>query len=162
MAQTHEACFLMNEEPQTFDQAMNEKEWREAMKEKIQMIEKNGTWEMVKKPKEKNIISVKWIYRLKTNANGDPIKHKARLVARGFTQEYGVDYLETFAPVSRHDTIRTILTVAAQERWKLYQMDVKSAFLNGELQEEIYVSQPPGFIRDGEEDKVLRLHRHSK
>lgn len=123
------------------------------------MIEKNGTWQMVKKPKDTNVISVKWIYRLKTNANREPIKHKARLVARGFTQEYGVDYLETFAPVSRHDTIRTILAVAAQKKWKLFQMNVKSGFLNGELQEEIYVEQPPGFIQEGEEGKVLKLHK---
>ena len=78
------------------------------------MIEKNKTWELVDKPKKKNVISVKWIYKIKTDANGNHIKHKARLVARGFSQEYGVDYLETFAPVSRHDTIQAILAYAAQ------------------------------------------------
>ncbi|CAA7062305.1 unnamed protein product [Microthlaspi erraticum] len=129
------------------------------MEEEIKMIEKNRTWRLVEKPEKKNIISVKWIYRIKTNANGDPIKHKARLVARGFSQEYGVDYLETFAPVSRHDTIRVILALAAQKKWRLYQMDVKSAFLNGELEEEIYVAQPPGFVVEGEEDKVLLLRK---
>lgn len=111
------------------------------------------------KPEKKNIIGVKWIYRIKTDANGNPTKYKARLVARGLAQEYGVDYLETFAPVSRHDTIRAILALAAQMKWKLYQMDVKSAFLNGELEEEIYVTQPPGFEVKGEEDKVLRLRK---
>lgn len=96
-------------------------------------------------------------YRIKTNVNGDPVKYKARLVTRGFSQEYGVDYLETFAPVSRDDTLRAILALAAQMRWRLYQMNVKSAF--GELKEEIYVAQPPGFMVEGEEDKVLLLRK---
>lgn len=158
-AQANEACFLVSEEPQTYDEASEIKEWREAMEEEIKMIEKNGTWLLVDKPVKKNVIGVKWIYRIKTDANGNPTKYKARLVAKGFSQEYGVDYLETFAPVSRHDTIRAILALAAQMKWRLYQMDVKSAFLNGELEEEIYVAQPPGFISEGEEDKVLMLRK---
>ena len=123
------------------------------------MIDKNRTWSLMEKPENKNVISVKWIYRMQTDANGVPFKYKARLVASGFSQEYGVDYLETFAPVSRHDTIRVVLALAAQKKWKLYQMDVKSAFLNGELKEEIYVAQPPGFIVKGEEENVLRLRK---
>lgn len=104
-AQAIEACLHAHEEPYTYDEACGTKEWREAMNEEIAMIEKNKTWELVDKPKNKNVISVKWIYKIKTDANDNHIKHKARLVARGFAQEYGVDYLETFAPVSRHDTI---------------------------------------------------------
>ncbi|KAG7563872.1 Integrase catalytic core [Arabidopsis suecica] len=154
-----EACFAVFEEPQCYADACVVKEWRDAMNEEIKMIEKNRTWSLVEKPEKKNVISVKWIYRIKTDANGVPFKYKARLVARGFSQEYGVDYLETFAPVSRHDTIRAVLALAAQMQWKLYQMDVKSAFLNGELEEEIYVAQPPGFIVEGEEEKVLRLRK---
>ncbi|XP_033145473.1 uncharacterized protein LOC103839411 isoform X1 [Brassica rapa] len=158
-AQAIETCLHANEEPYTYDEACGTKEWREEMNEEIAMIEKNKTWKLVDKPKKKNVISVKWIYKIKTDANGNHIKHKTRLVARGFSQEYGVDYLETFAPVSRHDTIRAILAYAAQMKWQLYQMDVKSAFLNGDLKEEVYVTQPPGYVTHGKEHKVLRLHK---
>ncbi|CAA7014800.1 unnamed protein product [Microthlaspi erraticum] len=157
--QVIEDCLLAHEEPQTYDEACGNEEWEEAMKEEIEMIEKNKTWKLVDKPEKKNVISVKWIYKIKTYANGNHIKHKARLVARGFSQEYGVDYLETFAPVSRHDTIRALLAYAAQMEWRLYQMDVKSAFLNGELEEEVYITQPPGFVIEGKEEKVLRLYK---
>lgn len=122
-APAYEACYLTMEEPQTYDEALEIEGWRKAMEEEIKMIEKNRTWRLVEKPEKKNIISVKWIYRIKTNANGEQVKYKARLVARGFSQEYGVDYLETFAPVSRHDTIRAIIALAAQKKWRLYQMD---------------------------------------
>ncbi|KAL0741957.1 hypothetical protein Bca4012_083470 [Brassica carinata] len=110
-----EVCYSSFEEPTLFDEAVKHKEWREAMNEEIQMIEKNQTWELVKRPSNKNIVGVKWIYRLKTDAKGDVVKHKARLVAKGFSQQYGVDYLETFATVSRHETIRMLLAVAAQK-----------------------------------------------
>jgi len=86
-------------------------------------------------------------------------KHKARLVVKGYAQIFGVDYFDTFAPVARLDTIRLLLALAAQLGWKVYQMDVKSAFLNGFLQEEIYVEQPEGFVEKGKEDKVYRLRK---
>lgn len=159
MAHIHEMCLMMAEEPHALEEAINDVKWIEAMREELRMIEKNKTWQVVERPSNKNVISVKWIFRLKTNASGEAIKHKARLVARGFTQEYGVDYLETFAPVSRYDTIRTLMAIAAQHKWKLFQMDVKSAFLNGDLEEEIYVEQPPGFIKEGEERKVFKLYK---
>lgn len=154
-----EGCFASSEEPSVFKEAVQYSEWREAMKEEIHMIEKNKTWSLVQRPTDKNVVSVKWIYRLKTDANGNVVRHKARLVARGFAQQYGVDYLETFAPVSRHETIRLLLAVAAQRKWKLFQLDVKSAFLNGELEEEIYIEQPLGFEEEGKEDHVLHLHK---
>lgn len=157
-AQFIKACLVANEEPQTYDEARGDKEWEEAMNEETRMIEKNRTWKLVDKPEKKNVISVKWIYKIKTDASGNHVKHKARLVARGFSQEYGIDYLETFAPVSRYDTIRALLAYAAQMEWRLYQMDVKSVFLNGEL-EEVYVTQPPGFVIEGKEEKVLRLYK---
>lgn len=154
-----EGCFSSFEEPALFEEAAKHTEWKEAMEEEIRMIEKNQTWELVKRPLNKNVVGVKWIYRLKTDANGNTVKHKARLVARGFTQQHGVDYLETFAPVSRHETIRLLLAVAAQRKWKLFQLDVKSAFLDGKLEEEIYAEQPMGFEQEGKEDDVLRLHK---
>ena len=88
------------------------------------------------------MIGVKWVYRTKLNADGSINKHKARLVVKGYAQVFGVDYLETFAPIAWLDTIRLLLVVAAQKNWKVYQLDVKSAFLNGFLQKEIYVDQP--------------------
>lgn len=129
------------------------------MDEEIYTIHKNETWELVERPAGKKVISVKWIYKIKTDECGQIQKLKARLVARGFTQTYGEDYGETFAPVSRHDTIRTLIAVAAQNKWKLHQMDVKSAFLNGEITGEVYVEQPPGFEVEGAGQMVYRLKK---
>ena len=123
------------------------------------MIEKNQTWHLVERPQDRNVIGVKWVYRTKLNADGSINKHKERLVVKGYAQVFGVDYSETFAPVARLDTIRLLLAVAAQKNWKVYQLDVKSAFLNGFLQEEIYVEQPQGFAKEGEEDKVYFLKK---
>lgn len=98
-AQTHEACFYASDEPQLYDEASEIKVWRDAMKEEMKMIEKNKTWLLVDKTEKKNIISVKWIYHIKSDANGNLTKYKARLVERGFSQAYGIDYFETFSPV---------------------------------------------------------------
>ncbi|KAL0308843.1 UNVERIFIED_CONTAM: Retrovirus-related Pol polyprotein from transposon RE2 [Sesamum radiatum] len=129
------------------------------MEEEIKMIEKNNTWELTDRPKDKEVIGVKWIYKTKLNADGSIQKHKARLVAKGYSQLPGIDYTETFAPVARLDTIRALIAIAANKKWKIYQMDVKSAFLNGYIDEEIYVEQPQGFIAKGSEEKVLRLKK---
>ena len=102
---------------------------------------------------------MKWIYRLKYHSDGRVQRLKARLVAKGCSQQPGVNFHETFAPVARLDTIRTITTVATQKDWLLYQLDIKSAFLNGKLEEEIYVEQPQGFVVDGEENKVYKLKK---
>ena len=111
----------------------------------IAAIEKNQTWELADLPRDKTKIGVKWVYKTKLNEKWKIEKHKARLVAKGFSQQFGVDYGETFAPVARLDTVKTILSTTAQHKWKVYQFDVKSAFLNGILQEEVYVEQPLGF-----------------
>ena len=105
------------------------------------------------------MIGVKWVYKTKYNADGKVEKHKARLVAKGFSQQLGIDYNETFAPVARLDTVRMILSIAAQKNWKVYQMDVKSAFLNGILEEEVYIKQPLGYEILGEEHKVYKLKK---
>ena len=123
------------------------------------MIEKNDTWELVERPQDRKIIGVKWIYRTKLNADGSVSKHKARLVVKGYAQIYGVDFSETFAPVARLDTIRLLLAIAAQKGWRIYQLDVKSGFFNGFLQEEIYFEHPEGFVVEGQEDKVYLLKK---
>lgn len=119
------------------------------------MVKKNKTWELVDRPQNRKVIGVKWVYRTKLNADGSINKHKARLVVKGYAQIFGVDYSDTFAPVARLDTIRLLLAVAAQKKWKVYQLDVKSAFLQGE----IYVEQPEGYVKEGEEDKVYLLKK---
>ncbi|KAL0310592.1 UNVERIFIED_CONTAM: putative mitochondrial protein [Sesamum angustifolium] len=121
--------------------------------------EKEQTWELTDRPKDKEVIGVKWIYKTKLNADGLIQKHKARLVAKGYSQLSGIDYTETFALVARLDTIRALIAIAANKKWKIYQMDVKSAFLNSYIDEEIYVEQPQGFIAKGSEEKVLRLKK---
>ncbi|CAL2227982.1 unnamed protein product [Prunus armeniaca] len=116
------------------------------------MIEKNDTWELVKGPSEKPVVGVKWIYKVKLNLDGSIQKNKARLVAKGHTQKPRIDFNETFAPIARLDTV-------AQKRWKLFQLDVKSTFLNGVVHEEVYVDQPPGFVIKTKEDRVYRLKK---
>jgi len=101
----------------------------------------------------------KWIYKTKLNENGEIDKYKARLVAKGYAQQYGVDYTEVFAQVARLDTIRLILALAAQHSWDVFQLDVKSAFLHGELNEEVSVNQPLGYEKKGEENKVYKLKK---
>nr|KYP32050.1 Retrovirus-related Pol polyprotein from transposon TNT 1-94 [Cajanus cajan] len=129
------------------------------MNMEIQAIERNKMWELTDAPKGVTPIGVKWVYKTKLNERGNVEKHKARLVAKGYSQQYGVDYTEVFAPVARLDTVRVLLALAAQHRWEVFQLDVKSAFLHGELKEEVYVQQPEGFVKKGKEDKVYRLKK---
>eukprot|EP00253_Pinus_taeda_P009468 PITA_09468 len=127
------------------------------MDAEFQSLQKNHTWTLSDLPEGKKPISCKWVYKVKYNADGTLDKYKARLVARGFSQKEGIDYAETFAPTAKMSTIRLVLALAAQFKWKVHQMDVKSAFLNGDLQEEVYMTQPPGFKITGQEQKVCRL-----
>eukprot|EP00253_Pinus_taeda_P022380 PITA_22380 len=129
------------------------------MNEEIGAIEKSKTWELVDLPKGKDAIGVKWVYKTKGNVEGKIDRHKARLVVKGYKQQQGKDYDETFAPVARMETVRTVLFIAAQHKWKIYQMDVKSAFLNGVLREEVCVEKPPGYEVDGQEHKVCKLKK---
>ncbi|KAL0356000.1 UNVERIFIED_CONTAM: Retrovirus-related Pol polyprotein from transposon TNT 1-94 [Sesamum radiatum] len=152
-------CLFMNDEPLSFEEAIKEKKWIQAMEEEIHSIEKNDTWELATLPSGHEAIGVKWVYKIKRNAKGEVERYKARLVAKGYKQKHGVDYEEVFAPVARLETIRLLIALAAQNRWPIHQMDVKSAFLNGTLEEEVYVKQPEGFSVIGHENKVLKLKK---
>ncbi|GAA0159622.1 transmembrane signal receptor [Lithospermum erythrorhizon] len=147
------------EDPLYFEEANLEEKWRKAMQSEIESIERNNTWSLTTLPQGSKKIGVKWIYKTKTDEAGNITKHKARLVAKGYSQREGVDYTEVFAPVAKMDTVRMILSIAAHKNWKIYQLDVKSAFLQGEIEEEVYVSQPPGFEVIGKEDHVYKLHK---
>ncbi|KAH9735189.1 hypothetical protein KPL71_017659 [Citrus sinensis] len=146
-------------DPTTFKEAVKEQKWLKAMDEEIASIEKNNTWELTELPMGQRTIGVKWVYKTKLKENGEIDKYKARLVAKGYKQEFGVDYKEVFAPVARLKTIRLIIALAAQNSWPVFQLDVKSTFLHGELQEEVFIEQPPGYVKLGSEHKVYKLKK---
>ena len=122
-------------------------------------IENNDTWDLVDLPNYKNLVGVKWVYKTKVNEKGEIDRFKPRLVAKGFSQQPGIDFGETFSPVARQSTVREVLATIAQIKWKVYQMDVKSTFLNEILEEDIYVQQPLGYEVEGKEDKVQILKK---
>ena len=147
------------EDPILFEDAVKEEKWRMAMDSEISSIEKNKTWELVDLPPKAKTIGVKWIFKTKLNEHGEVDKYKARLVAKGYSQQQGIDFTEVFAPVARMDTVRLILALAACRGWTIFQLDVKSAFLYGELNEDVYIDQPKGYIKKGSEHKVYKLHK---
>ena len=118
------------------------------MREEMSALEKNKTWEIVERLKGKSIVDCKWIFKLKYKADGFLKRHKARWVAKGYTQTYGVDYQETFAPVAKMNTVIILMLMVAHYNWKLLQYDVKNAFLHSDLDEEIYMNIPSGFEGD--------------
>ena len=109
------------------------------MVEEYDSIVRNSVWDVVPRPEEKSMVSSRWLYKVKQAADGSVEKHKFRFVARGFSQVEGIDYDETFAPVARYSSIRSILALSAQMGWKIHQMDVKTTFLNGKIEEEVYI-----------------------
>ncbi|KAD4586296.1 hypothetical protein E3N88_23897 [Mikania micrantha] len=148
---------LVDDEPTSFEEAVTYKEWKEAMEAELSSIEKNSTWSLTDLPVGQKAIGLKWVFKLKKDANGHVTKCKARLVAKGYVQRKGIDFEEVYAPVARMETIRLLLAIASREGWLVHHLDVKSAFLNGELQEEVYVKQPEGFEIKGKENKVYKL-----
>ena len=143
----------------TFQQASKNPHWQSAMQAELDSIHHNQTWSLVSLPPGKKAISSKWVYKLKPGTTGSPARYKARLVARGFEQQDGVDFLETFAPVVRWETIRILIAIAVHLNWPLHQLDVLTAFLNGILKEDVYMYQPPGFAKPGQEHLVCKLHK---
>jgi hypothetical protein len=134
--------------PNTPRQAMDSpfaKHWLEAMLDELKSLHVNGTWELVPRSRGMSVIPSKWVFTIKCDAEGIPTRFKARLVAGGHRQQEGIDYDETYAPVSRHATLRTFLSVAAWNGWEVHQLDIKTAFLNGEVDTDVFMMQPPGF-----------------
>ncbi|PRQ19007.1 putative RNA-directed DNA polymerase [Rosa chinensis] len=130
--------------PNRVQDALGDPKWRKAMEEEMEALQKNNTWKLVPPPQGKKAVGCRWMFTVKHNADGSVNRYKARLVVKGFTQTYGIDYDETFAHVVKMNTIRVLLSFAASLNWPLRQFDVKNAFLHGELAEEVYMSLPPG------------------
>jgi len=154
------AATSMLTEPTSFADASRDPKWIEAMQDEIQALQDNNTWKLVELPKGKVAIGCRWIYKIKYKSTGEVERYKARLVAKGYSQKEGIDYKETFSLVVKMVTVRTILALAVSKSWHIHQMDVYNAFLNGDLEDEIYMSLPQGFSNQGENmNKVCRLEK---
>uniref|UniRef100_H3H842 Integrase catalytic domain-containing protein n=1 Tax=Phytophthora ramorum TaxID=164328 RepID=H3H842_PHYRM len=164
-SQDFEAAYVVDsvgEMPTTFKSAMESSDavkWKEACDSECDSLLKNDTWDVVPLPKGRKAIGCRWVFRVKENQAGEIERFKARLVAKGFSQKYGIDYDETFAPVAKFTSIRIVLGLAAKYGLKLHQMDVKTAFLNGVLDEDIYMAQPDGYVDEAHPDHVCKLKR---
>ena len=146
----------------SFKKAMecyDSEKWFNAMKEELKSMDDNEVWELVELPNEKKRVGCKWVFKTKRDSKGNIERHKARLVAKGYTQKDGIDYKETFSPVSKKDSLRIIMVIVAHYDLELHQMDVKTAFLNGDLEEEVYMDQPEGFTTPGKENLVCKLKK---
>ena len=152
--------YMLESEPQSYKEAVNSLEgslWKEAIKSEIDSILQNHTWELVDLPPGSKPLGYKWIFKRKMKTNGTIDKYKARLVIKGYKQKEGLDYFDTYSPVTRITSIRMVLAIATLRNLEIHQMDVKTAFLNGDLDEEIYMEQPEGFVAPGQEKKVCKL-----
>ena len=132
---------VVGDDPTQFEEAVKHEKWRKAMDSEINSIEKNQTWELMDLPSGAKTIGVRWIFKTNLNELGEIDKYKARLVAKGYSQQHGIDFTEVFAPVARMDTVRMIVALVACKGWNIFQLDVKSAFLHGELSEDVYIEQ---------------------
>jgi hypothetical protein len=150
------AKVVQDVEPICFEDAIGHALWDKAMDEEMVALDANMTWELVPLLEGKKAIGCKWVYKVKHNLDGSINMYKARLVAKGYAQTHGIDYEETFAPVAKMATMRAVIAVAASRGWVLHQMDVNNAFLHGELQEEVYLDQPPGYEDMNHPDYVCK------
>ncbi|GJS12639.1 putative RNA-directed DNA polymerase [Tanacetum coccineum] len=151
------ACFLSQSEPKKVSKALEDESWIKAMQEELLQFKLQQVWVLVDLPNGAKVIGTKWVYRNKKDERGVVVRNKARLVAQGHRQEEGIDYDEVFAPVARLEAIRLFLAFASYMGFIVYQMDVKSAFLYGTIEEEVYVSQPPGFVDPDHPKKVYKV-----
>ena len=137
---------LTHKEPDTVQEALNYSKWLQAMNEEYDALIKNNTWTLVPKQAYQHVVGSKWVYRIKYNIDGSVAKYKAILVAKGFQQVARVNYFDTFSRVVKSTTVRVILSLTVMNQWRIRQVDVNNAFLNRELTEEVFISQPNGFI----------------
>lgn len=154
-----EVCLISQIETTSINEECEDKYWIKAMEDELEQIERNNSWSLVPRPKDKNVIGTKWVFRNKLNEDCMVIRNKARLVCKGYSQKEGIDYNETFAPVARIEADRLLLAFAAHKNYKVYQMDVKCAFLNGDLEEEVYIEKPNVFSLTDNKDMVCRLRK---
>lgn len=158
-------CFNAEEDGEnasTYEQVLQSKykdDWLRAMESEIKSLGQHKTWALTDLPKDKKAIGCKWVFRIKRDTDGAIVKFKARLVAKGFTQRPGVDYFETFAPVARKESINVALAIAAEQDLMMENVDVDTAFLYGEVKEEIYMDQPDGFVDEQQSNKKCRLNK---
>lgn len=152
------AAISSQDEPKHYFQAVKHQCWRDAMKKEIQALENNNTWTLTNLPPGKKAIDSKRVYKIKYNPSGEIEHHKAKLVAKGLTQVEGINFHETFAPVAKLVTVRTVLAVAVQKCWTIHQLDVNNAFLYRDLDEEVYTKIPQGFAKEGD-TKVCLLRK---
>ena len=150
------------DEPTSYKEATSSSDkskWKKAMESEMKSLKENNVWDLVELPPGRKPVGSKWVYKVKTGADGKVERYKARLVAQGYTQKYGTDYDETFCPVVRQESLRLLLALSAKYRLKLHQINVATAFLNGNLEEEVYMVQPQGFVSPGEEHLVCKLKK---
>jgi len=145
--------------PKSLAEALSHPGWRAAMAEEMSALHANGTWELVHLPRGKTTVGCRWVYTIKFRPDGSVDRLKARLVAKGYTQVYGVYYSDTFSPVAKITSVRLLIALAAISHWPLHQLDIKNAFLHGDLEEEVYMEQPPGFVAQGESGCVCKLRK---
>lgn len=145
----HECDLSIDKGPVTFQQAIecsNSEKWIDAMKEELKSMSDNNVWDLVELPEGYKRVGYKWVFKTKRDSKGNIEKYKARLVAKGYTQKDGINYKKTFSPVSKKDSLRIILALVAHYDLELHQMNVNTAFLNGDLEEEVYMEQPESFL----------------
>ena len=156
------ASIASKTEPATVTEALNgpdKSKWTNAMEREMNSLSKNDVWDLVELPKDRKPVGSKWVFKVKFDADRSVERYKARLVAQGYSQKPGLDYDKTFSPVVRFESLRTVIALALQNDLKLHQMDVTTAFLNGELEEDVYMCQPEGFVAPGREKLVCKLKR---
>ncbi|KAH9684881.1 retrovirus-related pol polyprotein from transposon RE1 [Citrus sinensis] len=153
------ALLAQPSEPTSVSQALTDPKWLKAMQEEFQALQANHTWELVLPKAPVKVVGNKWVFRIKYNPDGSILKHKARLVAKGFHQVHGIDYTETFSPVVKASTVRVVLSIAVMNNWILRQIDVNNAFLNGILDEEVYMAQPEDFVNSQKPQHICKLRK---
>jgi len=152
-------AFVSQVEPKTVADALEDSNWINVMHEELNQFAKNEVWTLVPKTNQMNVIGTKWVFKNRLDEQGIVVRNKARLVAKGYNQEEGIDYGETYAPVARLEAVKLLLAYVCMNGFKLHQTDVKSVFLNGYIDEEVYVSQPLGFEDHKHPDHVFKLKK---